>query len=411
MTRSKSLMKFPTRFLFLLAAWLPAGFAVANDDIPLLRPEERAAVESQADAFNLALKPALVEAARSTVRVWSGKKRLSYGTVIGDGRRVLTKWSEVAAAAGNLRVEGPGGEVLPATVAGVYPDDDLAVLETTGTPLTPVQWSKEMPRLGAFLAAPQPDGRPAGFGVVSVLERNLRETDSAFLGVVGSMDFSGPGVRIEEILPDSGAAAAGLKPGQIILEVAGRTISGVLELRNSLVGRQPGESVTVRIKDGEKPRDVEVLLGNRPELPSYDGARLRQMERMGGPISRVRDSFSRVIQTDMRLRPNQTGGPVVDLDGKVIGIAVARADRTRSFVMPATAVEEMLGNDPTDPSLAEIRDEREEPEFRVARRMDPPPGGRQPDMANPQRMRRHLSEMQQLMDFMLEEMDQLERGR
>ena len=402
-------MKFPTRFLLLLAASLPLGFAVADDDIPLLRPEERAAIEAQADEFNRALKPALAEAARSTVRVWSGKRRLSYGTVIGDGHRVLTKWSEVAVA-GNLRVEGPGGEVLPATVAGVYQDDDIAVLETTGTPLTPGQWSMEMPTLGAFLAAPQPDGRPAGFGVVSVLERNLRDTDSAFLGVVGSMDFSGPGVRIEEILPDSGAAAADLKPGQIIVEVAGRTISGVLELRNSLVGRQPGESVTVRIKDGEKPRDVEILLGNRPALPSYDGARLRQMERMGGPLSRVRDSFSRVIQTDMRLRPNQTGGPVVDMDGKVIGIAVARADRTRSFVMPAAAVAEMLESEPTDPSLAEVRDQPAEPEFRVARRMVPPPG-RQADPGSQQRMRRHLSEMQQLMDFMLEEMDRLDHGR
>ena len=410
MIRPTSPMKFPTRFLILFAAWLPVGFAWANDDIPLLRPEERAAVESQTDAFNLALKPALVAAARSTVRVWSGKKRLSYGTVIGDGRRILTKWSEVAASSAKLRVEGPGGEVLPATVAGVYQEDDLAVLEIIGTPLAPVQWSREMPQLGAFLAAPQPDGRPAGFGVVSVLERNLRDTDSAFLGVVGSMDFSGPGVRIEEILPDSGAAAAGLKPGQIILKVADRTISGVLELRNSLVGRQPGESVTVLIKDGEKPRDVEILLGNRPALPSYPGDRLREMERMGGPISRVRDSFSRVIQTDMRLRPDQTGGPVVDMDGKVIGIAVARADRTRSFVMPAVAVEEMLENDPTDPSLAEVREVSEEPEFRVTRRTTPPPG-RQPEMGSPQRMRRHLSEMQQLMDFMVEEMDRLEQGR
>ena len=410
MNRFPMSMKPTVRFLFLLAAWLPVGFASANDDIPLLRPEERAAVESQADDFNRALKPAIAEAARSTVRVWSGTKRLSYGTVVGDGRRILTKWSEVAAAAGNLRIEGAGGEVLPATVAGVYPDDDLAVLETTGTPLTPVEWSKQMPRLGAFLAAPQPDGRPAGFGVVSVLERTLRDTDSAFLGVVGSMDFSGPGVRIEDILPDSGAAAAGLKAGQIILEVAGRTISGVLELRNSLVGRQPGDSITVRIKDGEKPRDVEILLGNRPALPSYDGDRLRQMERMGGPISRVRDSFSRVIQTDMRLRPNQTGGPVVDMDGRVIGIAVARADRTRSFIMPAAVVEEMLEKKPTDPSLAAVPDEREEPEFRVTRRMEQPPPGRQPEMQSPQRMRRHLSEMQQLMDFMLEEMDRLERG-
>ena len=61
---------------------------------------------------------------------------------------------------------------------------------TTGTPLTPVKWSTESPVLGAFLATPQPNGKPAAFGVVSVLERNLRETDQAYLGVEGDPSIS-----------------------------------------------------------------------------------------------------------------------------------------------------------------------------------------------------------------------------
>lgn len=401
-------MKLPIKPLILLPVLAWHGTAMANDDIPLLRPEERAAVESQTDDFNRALTPVLADASRSTVRVWSGKERLAYGTVIGDGRRILTKWSEVAAYAGKLRIEGSGGEVLPATISGVYQEDDIAVLETTGTALTPVKWSMEAPALGSFLAAPQPNGKPAAFGVVSVAERNLRETDSAFLGVVGSMDFSGPGVRIREVMPQSGAQAAGLKPGQIILEVDGRAISGLLELRNSLVGRQPGESVTVRIDDGGEKREAEVKLGNRPELPSFPGDRLRTMERMGGEISRVRDSFTRVIQSDMRLLPNQVGGPVVDLKGRVIGITLARADRTRSFVMPASAVNKLLEKQPVDPSLAKVREIPEEPRMRVTRRMAPPPGG---GPGAEERMRRHLTEMQQLMDFMLQEMNNLEQGR
>jgi hypothetical protein len=52
----------------------------------LLRPEERRAVEAQTDEFN-ARSTVLAEAAKSTVRVWSGKRRLAYGTVIGDGNR------------------------------------------------------------------------------------------------------------------------------------------------------------------------------------------------------------------------------------------------------------------------------------------------------------------------------------
>ena len=171
--------------------------STADDDIPLLRPDERRAVEAQTDEFNRSLAPVLTEAAKSTVRVWSDNKRLAYGTVIGDGNRILTKWSEVAPAGKKIRIDGAGGVVLPARIVGVYEDEDLAVLETTGTPLTPVRWSMESPPLGGFLAASQPDGRPAAFGVVSVLERNLRQTDSAFLGVIGALDFDGPGVKID----------------------------------------------------------------------------------------------------------------------------------------------------------------------------------------------------------------------
>ena len=80
--------------------------AVAQDDIPMLRPEERQAVDTQTDEFNQALTPILKTAAKSTVRVWAGNRRLAYGTVIGDGHKILTKWSEVARAAGNLAHRG-----------------------------------------------------------------------------------------------------------------------------------------------------------------------------------------------------------------------------------------------------------------------------------------------------------------
>jgi S1-C subfamily serine protease len=131
------------------------------------------------------------------------------------------------------------------------------------------------------------------------------------------------------------------------------------------------------------------------------------MERMGGPISRVRDSFTRVIQSDMRPRPDQVGGPVADLQGRVIGITLARADRTRSFIMPAAAVRKLLETAPRDPSLAQVRQPEQEPALPV-RSMGPPRAGGQ---RSGEMMRQHLSEMQRLMEFMREEMDKLESGR
>jgi serine protease Do len=385
-----------------------SGLAIAQDDIPLLRPEERAAVDSQTEQLNTSLKPSLAAAAQSTVRVWSGKKRLAYGTVIGDGRQVLTKWSEVANDPNTLVVDGPNREVHDASIVGVYEDEDLAVLEINGNALTPITWSDAKPPLGAFLVAPQPDGKPAAFGVVSVLERNLRETDLAFLGVICDLEYKGQGVKVREVQTKTGAEAAGIKPGDIVLEINGRPISGLMELKSTLTGTRPGETVPLRMRTNGGEKTLNVTLSKRPELPKIYNPRLDQMERMGGKISRVRDSFTQVLQSDMRPEPNQIGGPVVDLEGRVIGITIARADRTRSFIMPSAAVKNMLARPAKDSSTAEVR----EPEKQVIARAPKSDAPKNlPKVPSPRRMREHLSEMERLMEFMREEMRWLESER
>ena len=379
---------------------------LAQDDIPLIMPEERQAADAQAAQLSEAITPALATVAKSTVRVWAGNRRVAYGTVVGDGTKILSKWSEVARGSGILRVDVAGAEYRPVKLGGVYQDEDLVVLEVEGSPLTPVSWSTEVPKLGSFLAAPQPDGKLAAFGVVSVLERNLKTTDLAYLGVIGDRDFRGPGVKIGEVAADSGAAAAGLRPGNVILKVGERTISGLLELRNALTGVAPGATISLLVDSGGKTQSVQVLLGNRPKSSQFSGDRLLQMERMGGAISQVRDSFTHVIQTDMRPKVNQIGGPVVDLQGHAVGITVARADRTRSFVMPAAAVVDLLKKDAENPALAQVRTAEEEAPLPTRGGMAPRgramPGGEE-------RMRRHLTDMQRLMNHLREEMDGIEQ--
>lgn len=375
----------------------------AEEDVPLLLPEERQAIDDQADAFNQAIQPALSTAAKSTVRVWAGSRRLAYGTVVGNGSRILSKWSELARATGELRVDA-GTEQRVVKIAGVYENEDLAVLEIEGKALTPVVWSFETPPIGGFIAAPQPDGKLAAFGVVSVAERNLRDTDLAFLGVVGELGFSEQGVKIKEVAEGSGALTAGLKPGNVILKVGDRSISGLLALKNALTGTSPGEKITLRVKADGGEKNVDVVLGNRPKLPEYSGGRIQQMERMGGAISEVRDSFTHAVQTDMRPQPNQIGGPVVDLEGRAIGITMARADRTRSFVMPASALVELLKKEAGNPTLVQVKED-EAPAAPVQGNAKP---GRK--AVNPEaRMRRHLSDMQRLMDLMRKEMRAIEQ--
>jgi hypothetical protein len=144
-------------------------------------------------------------------------------------------------------------------------------------------------------------------------------------------------------------------------------------------------------------------------MPSYFGARLGQMERMGGPISQVRDSFTQVLQTDMRPKPNQIGGPVVDLKGRVVGITMARADRTRSFVMPSAAVIELLKKPAVDPALAKVAgvDDENAMPARAGFAPDMSPRGRAKPGSDT-RMRRHLSDMERLMEHMRSELEALE---
>jgi S1-C subfamily serine protease len=132
------------------------------------------------------------------------------------------------------------------------------------------------------------------------------------------------------------------------------------------------------------------------------------MEQMGTATSLVRNSFSHVIQSDMRPNPNQIGGPVVDLKGRVVGITMARADRTRSFVMPSEAVTKMLATKPTDPALVKIAPlvqpgGRGMP--RVQREELPP--GMVP--VDPDRLRRHVEDMQRLLDRTRQELEELQQ--
>jgi hypothetical protein len=56
----------------------------------------------------------------------------------------------------------------------------------------------------------------------------------------------------------------------------------------------------------------------------------------------------------MQIEPEDCGAPVVNLDGNVVGIAIARAGRIKTFVIPSATVRELLQTDPPPPRLEEL---------------------------------------------------------
>ena len=65
-------------------------------------------------------------------------------------------------------------------------------------------------------------------------------------------------------------------------------------------------------------------------------------EDIGGRLSKRRTGFPLALQHDTVLQPNQCGGPLVDLDGQVVGINIARASRVASYALPAAVVKPVL---------------------------------------------------------------------
>lgn len=397
-----------------------------KNEVPLMRPAEEAEVNRQSDAFNKALQPVIAEAAKSTVRIWGNSRRpkiLAYGTVVGDGGQVLTKWSEVERFTNSLQVQTDGKESYSVEIVGVFSEEDLVLLELgkggkvlnagegfeeSSAKLTPAKFHPSNLTLGKFLTAPQPTGKPVAFGVVSVLERNLRETDQAHLGIMADREYKGEGVRISNVQPEYGAENAGLQAGDVILKVDDRNVSGLFELKNALAAKQPGDTVNILVESAGKERSFEVLLSNRPVTGQFSGDRLNKMERMGGKTSKVRSGFSKVVQSDMGIEHDRLGGPVVDLEGRIVGITLARADRTRTYIMGSEVVMDLLkGEYDTVADARTKQTAREQMLAKQQRELIPKirEMGKRPSL---QRQRRHLSDMKRLMERMNQEMEALE---
>jgi serine protease Do len=138
-------------------------------------------------------------------------------------------------------------------------------------------------------------------------------------------------------MPGMAAAKAGLKVNDTIVTIAGTSITNEAALVSTLRRFKPGDVVKVRVKRGEKELKFKVTLGRRPQNKRADF-----QDRLGSKLSERRKGFPTILQHDTVLEPSDCGGPLVDLDGNVIGINIARAGRTESYAIPAEVIPTLL---------------------------------------------------------------------
>ena len=119
--------------------------------------------------------------------------------------------------------------------------------------------------LGAFNGAAGSIG--LGFAIpIDTAKRIVDEiitTGSSTTPVIGvqlDMTFEGPGAKVAEVTPGSGAAEAGLQDGDVITAINGDVIAEPTELIVSIRSNAPGDTVDLTILRDGRTQDVMVTL-------------------------------------------------------------------------------------------------------------------------------------------------------
>ncbi|MFT5409046.1 MAG: serine protease Do [Verrucomicrobiales bacterium] len=293
-------------------------------------------------------RPVITEARLSTVALVADREPLALGTVVDSGGYVITKASEVVGK--NLRCIFPGGVRVVAKVVDIYEPLDLALVKVGADGLAVADWAADGDiEPGTFLAAPGIGEDAIAIGVASVAPRTLSKKKQGFLGVqpVGTAE----GVRLEQVHEGTPAAKAGLKIGDIVLEIDDTEITSRYELHRLISGRRPGEELKFKVRRGEDEKNLVAKLESREMLDQLNGGRqaprntrIDRMNQMGGELSDNREGYASAMQTDLTLEPSECGGPVVNLDGKVVGVNIARGGRVKSYAIPVADLRPLLTN-------------------------------------------------------------------
>jgi serine protease Do len=337
----RSLPNWTARFFRHAVLLTLLGLAAA----PCIGPSPAAAAEEilDRDVFRHAAKyrdafsEVVADANRAIVRVLVDEDPVALGTVVDADGYVLTKASELK---GEIAVELRDGETHAARIVGVHTDHDLALLKIDARRLPTIRWATDAAvEVGQWFITPGMDDVPASVGVVSVAVRNLPR-ERGVLGV--SIEDIELGPKVVYIFPGSGAARAGLEVGDVITEVSGETVATSEALSSRIGSFRPGSMLKLVIRRGEDSLTVEARLGSSIQENLLD--RQDVQNRMGGRLSSRRAGFPLVIQHDSVLKPDECGGVVVDLNGRAVGVNVARAGRIESYSVPAKVVLEILGD-------------------------------------------------------------------
>jgi serine protease Do len=301
-------------------------------------------IDDWARQWFVPFQPSVASVRKSVHKILVAGRTVSLGTAVHADGLLVTKASEIKGKTVAMELEP--NDFRSAEIIAVSESLDLALIKVNEVKLNAVHWNDSSRRLGAsnemgsLCAAVGVSDQPVGFGVLSVAQRSLDGKSGAYLGVTIAPD--GSGVRIVDIKPNSPAVRAGLKATDRIKSVDGEPLTTNDQLTGVVAARVPGDSMRIDIERGDTQLTLLIKLGDGAILAPMPGAREQAIDSESTLMSKRRWFFTRGLQHDCAISAKDCGGPLIDLDGRLLGINIARAGRIQSYAIPISDVASFL---------------------------------------------------------------------
>lgn len=169
-------------------------------------------------------------------------------------------------------------------------------------------------------------------------KKPTKGTGKPELGIFASRPLE-KGVEIGAVKPGSPAELAGIGSGEILLKIDDTEITQQRDIDNLIKGKKIADRVSLVLLRDDKETTVEIELAEEDAPPPPPGGGRPNVK---GPINDRHTHLGKVIQHDGVVLPSQQGSPVFDLRGNLVGLNIARADRTRTFALSAKQVGAIL---------------------------------------------------------------------
>ncbi|MCD8742129.1 trypsin-like peptidase domain-containing protein [Mucilaginibacter roseus] len=275
-------------------------------------------ITSTADSANTPVLGTIVKANGSTTYI------VSKSSIVGNDPKIITS----------------GNKTSDARVIARDRQTDLVLLKTSTNfkdAITIAQNDQSGANLGSLLINPVSD-KEGLISITSGLDVSLTRFWS--LGYLGAaVGYSAVPPTFTFVQPNSPAAKAGLLVDDEVLSVNNVAMKKIEDFGEVTQQYWPGDTVNFKILRSGKQESKTVTLGNKRQTAGKHPAELFK----GGKSVR-RDGFEKVITHDAALLPTQCGGPVFNIDGKFVGINIARFSRTTSLVLPAQVIYNFILN-------------------------------------------------------------------